>query len=435
MITVKRVDAHSPAAKGGVLIGDIIISVNGHEVNDVLDFSFYTSERIVQLKIHRGAELFDLMIKKGEYEDIGIHSDTFLMDNKKTCRNGCIFCFIDQNPDGMRETIYFKDDDSRLSFLHGSYVTLTNMTDADIDRIIAMHMSPVNISVHTTNPELRVMMMKNKNAGKVLSYLPRLAASGISVNCQIVLCKGVNDKNELLRTMSDLAALYPGVSSVSVVPCGLTKHRDGLYPLLPFEKEDALEVIETVDRFAEELKEKCGCRLFYVSDEFYLKAELPLPSEDYYDGYPQLENGVGMLTSLKDEFYYELEYLNEDHDTSVKRKVSLATGYAAYPLIKEMADKISELCPGVETEVFRIKNDFFGESVTVAGLVCGVDLLTQLRGKDLGDRLIIPSVMLRDEKDRFLDDMTLSSLEDALNVKIVCADASGADFISAILDN
>lgn len=434
MITVKKVLAGSPAEKCDIRAYDIIISVNGHEVNDILDLNFYSSERSLSILIHRGPELYTKKVRKGEYEDIGILSDTFLMDDKKTCKNKCIFCFIDQNPPGMRDTIYFKDDDSRLSFLHGCYVTLTNMTDRDIDRIIEMHMSPINVSVHTTDPELRVKMLKNKRSGEVLSYIKRLTDAGITVNCQIVLCKGINDGEALLKTMRDLAVLYPGIGSVSIVPSGLTRHRDGLFPLIPFEKEDALAVIEQVNAFANAHLESKGSRLFFCSDELYLKAELPLPSSEYYEEYPQIENGVGMLTSLKDEFYEELEYLAEDYNTDIVRCVSIATGSAAFSLISSLASELEKRCSSLKIHVYEIKNRFFGESVTVAGLICGCDLKEQLIGKPLGERLILPSVMLRDEGDRFLDDVTAKELSEHLSVPIALAEISGSGFIKSIME-
>ena len=433
MITVKTVAPKSPAARAGILPGDIIISVNGHDVNDVFDISFYSKEKKVDILFHRGPELFTKHIKKGEYEDLGVSSDTFLMDDKRTCKNKCIFCFIDQNPKGMRDTIYFKDDDSRLSFLHGCYVTLTNMTDSDIERIINMHMSPINISVHTTNPELRTKMLKNPRSGEVLSYIPKLCAAGIKVNCQIVLCKGIHDGDELVRTLNDLSLLYPGVESISVVPSGLTSHRCGLYPLLHIEKEDALKTLEIVSSFGDEFKQKNGVRLAYASDEFYLKAGIPLPDEDYYDGYPQLENGVGMITSMKAEFYDELNYVNEDYSPTLPREVSIATGAAAYGFISEISSSLEKALPGLKINVYEIKNKFFGESVTVAGLVCGCDLISQLSGVSLGDRLFISSSMLRDEGDKFLDDVTLKEAEATLGVKIIPTDSSGADFIRNIV--
>lgn len=433
MVTVQSVDKGSPAEIVGVLPGDILISVNGHDIRDVLDYRFYLTEKKLDLLIHRGPELFTLSIQKGEYEDIGLEFETYLMDKKQTCRNKCIFCFIDQNPKGMRDTIYFKDDDSRLSFLMGNYVTLTNMTDEDIDRIIQMRMSPINISVHTTNPELRCKMLNNRFAGDSLRHLSRLADSKITINAQIVLCRGVNDGEELDRTLTDLKAFYPYVGSVAIVPAGMTKHRDGLYPLSPFTKEEASAVINQIDRLGNLCLKEFGIRLFYPSDEFFLTAERELPDEEYYDGYPQLENGVGMIRSMEAEFDDELPYLEEDYDTQKSASFSIATGRAAYDFICRITRRLLEKCPNLRGKVHLIENDFFGRSITVAGLICGCDLIAQLRGKDLGDTLYLSSAMLRDEGNLFLDNVSVADAERALGVRIVPVDATGQDFIKKIL--
>ena len=314
MVKIVSVYPKSRAARAGILDGDNLIYINGREINDVLDYRFFLAEQSITLTLERAGEQFDVSIRKGQYDDIGLDFETPLMDKKHSCRNKCIFCFIDQLPRGMRKTLYFKDDDSRLSFLHGNYITLTNLHDKDIDRIIEMHISPVNVSVHTTNPELRVRMMHNKRAGEVLSYIGRLADAGISLCGQIVLCKGINDGEELDRSMRDLANYYPAMQSVSIVPAGLTRYREKLYPLEQFTKEDAARVIEQVDKFASELEKKHGCRMFYCADELYLKAELPIPREHYYDGYPQIENGVGLYSSLKYEFNISIlnSYLSDE---------------------------------------------------------------------------------------------------------------------------
>lgn len=434
MVTVKSVDRGSIAEKAGIAAGDIIISVNDNDIRDVLDYRYYITERSLSLLVHRGPELLTFSIKKGEYDDLGLNFETYLMDKKHTCRNKCIFCFIDQNPHGMRDTIYFKDDDSRLSFLLGNYITLTNLTDADIDRIIKMRLTPINVSVHTTNPALRCQMMNNRFAGEVLRYLDRLDESGITVNAQIVLCKGVNDGKELDRTLSDLSA-YRNIGSVAVVPSGLTKHREGLYPLEPFTKEDAEAVLDRVNAFGDKMLKDSGRRLVFPSDEFYLKAERTIPDEDYYEDYPQLENGVGMIASMRGEFEAELRYLAEDYDTEREIHCSIATGYAAYSFIKELVDILKQHCPNLHCTVYPIENRFFGENITVAGLVCGCDLIEQLKDKPLGDRLILPSVMLRDEQDRFLDDTTLKELSETLRISVTLSPSTGEDFIRAILDN
>ena len=432
MVTVTDVEKGSPAAKCGIMPGDILISVNGHDIRDVLDYRFRLAESRVTLKIHRGAELFDVTIKKDEYGDIGLGFETYLMDEKRSCRNKCVFCFIDQLPCGMRDSLYFKDDDSRLSFLMGNYITLTNLKEEDVERICEMKTSPINISVHTTNPELRVKMMRNKNAGEVLSYMRRFADAGISLNCQIVLCKGLNDGEELVRSMHDLCELTPNLIGVSIVPAGLTDHRDGLYPLEKLTADDLAKTVDTVDAFGEECLKKYGSRLFFCSDEMYLGCGRELPPEAYYEGYPQIENGVGMIRSMEGEFRDELEFLGE-YDLTKPRKISTATGYLAYDFIKEISDRLMSLVPTLEMNVYRIKNDFFGENITVAGLVTGKDLYEQLKDKELGERLLIPSVMLRAEGDMFLDSMTVSELSEKLGVEIIPVDTNGMCFVSEVL--
>ncbi len=433
MVTITDVERASLAEKHGIKAGDILISINGHEIRDVLDYQFRLSEKKVTLKIHRGAELFDVTIKKTEYGDIGLCFETYLMDKKQSCRNKCVFCFIDQLPCGMRDSLYFKDDDSRLSFLMGNYITLTNLTDADVERICEMKTSPINISVHTTNPELRVKMMKNKRAGEVLAYMRRFADAGITLNCQIVLCKGLNDGEELIRSMHDLVALHPHLSGVSIVPAGITDHRDGLYPLEPFTPEETSAVIDTVDAFAAECMVKYGSRLFFCSDEMYLSCGRELPGEEYYEGYPQIENGVGMIRSMQCEFEDELEFLF-DYDLDKPRKISIATGFAAYDFIKSLSDELMRRVKTLDITVYRIRNDFFGKNITVAGLITGKDLYAQLAGKPLGDKLILPSVMLRAERDMFLDSMPLLELSEKLGVEIAVSEATGMDFIASILD-
>ena len=433
MVTITGVEKASPAAKHGILPGDILISINGHDINDVLDYRFRLTEKKITLLIHRGPDLKEITIKKDEYSDIGLEFETYLMDKKHSCRNKCVFCFIDQLPKGMRDTLYFKDDDSRLSFLMGNYITLTNLSEEDVDRIIEMKTSPINVSVHTTNPELRVKMMKNKNAGKVLSYLRRFADAGISLNCQIVLCKGINDGKELERSMTDLAALYPSLVGVSIVPAGITNYREGLCHLEPFTAEEAGEVIDTIDKFGEKCLKKFGTRLFFSSDELYIEAGRELPGEDYYEGYPQIENGVGMIRSMDGEFTDELDFLDE-YDLEKPRKVSVATGAAAYDFIKSLADRLCEQVPTLECHVYKIINDFFGHNITVAGLLTGKDLANQLKGKDLGDRLLIPRVTLRSEGDVFLDDTTPEWLSEQLGgVEIVPVESTGNDFVSKVL--
>ena len=433
MVKISEVTKGSPAAKAGLLPGDYIISINDNEINDVLDYRFYLTEKKVKIKIHRESELFDVLIKKDEYADIGLDFETFLMDKKHSCRNKCIFCFIDQLPKGMRETLYFKDDDSRLSFLQGNYITLTNLSESEIKRICDMKLSPMNVSVHTTNPQLRCDMLKNKNAGNVMDTLRSFAESGIKIHAQIVLCRDVNDKAELDLTMRDLASLYPSLESCSIVPAGLTRYRDGLYPLKPFSKQECAEIIAQVTEFSNECLEKYGSRIFFAADEFYIKSETELPDNDSYEGYPQIENGVGLITSMKTEFESELEYIDE-YNIKKEKHCSIATGEAAFGFISSLVEKLSEICYNLDCKVYCIENEFFGENITVAGLITGGDLISQLKGKEIGDTLYIPSVMLRSGEDVFLDDISVSDVEGALGVKVKTIKNDGAEFIASILE-
>lgn len=434
MVKITAVLERSRAKKAGLRAGDMLISINGREINDVLDYRFYLAEKVVSIRVSRDGETLDFKIKKKEYDDIGLDFETPLMDKKHSCENKCVFCFIDQLPRGLRSSLYFKDDDSRLSFLHGNYVTLTNLGDRDIDRIIEMHISPVNVSVHTTNPELRVKMMKNKRAGDVLRYLDRLAEAGIGLCCQIVLCRGLNDGEELERTMRDLERLYPAMQSTSIVPAGLTKFRDGLYPLESFSAEECAEVIRQVNAFGDRCFEKYGTRLFYPADELYIKAGLDLPSDSFYEDYAQIENGVGMITELRTEVFEELEYLDEYTERfSAGRAVSVATGYASYEYIRELCREIERRVEGLSVTVYPIKNNFFGEQITVSGLLTGKDMEEQLRGRELGDCLLIPSATLRAEGDIFLDDMSPEELSRSLGVEIRAVESQGDDFIRAVL--
>lgn len=434
MVKIKSVSPRSRAAKCGIAADDILLSVNGNEICDVLDYRFYLTESCVELKCLRGGGEYSVTIRKDEYDDIGLEFETPLMDKKHTCKNGCIFCFIDQNPEGLRDTLYFKDDDSRLSFLHGNYITLTNMTDKDIERIVKMRFSPINISIHTTNPELRVKMMKNKRSGEVLRYLDDFKRAGLSMCAQIVLCRGINDGEELARTMRDLAAYAPEMCSVAVVPAGLTKFRDRLYPLTDFSAEEATRVIKMIEDFGNEHKKEYGTRLFYAADEFYLKAGLPIPAAEYYEDYSQLENGVGMLRSFSDEFGIAADDVAEAASRlKHPRHVSVATGVASYPTVASMARRIEELAPKIKIDVYEIKNNFFGESITVSGLLTGKDISEQLAGADLGDELLLPINALRYGEDVFLCGMTLDELSGKLNIKIRVCENDGFDFVDAVL--
>ncbi len=434
MVKIEYVEKKSRADRAGIQCGDLLKEINGREINDVLDYRFFLAEREVILTLIRNGEKLTVKIKKAQYDDIGLDFETPLMDKKHSCENKCIFCFIDQLPKGMRKTLYFKDDDSRLSFLHGNYITLTNLHDKDIDRIIEMHISPVNISVHTTNPNLRVKMMHNKRAGEVLSYIKRLSDAGISLCGQIVLCKGINNGEELDRSLRELSEFFPAMQSVSIVPAGLTKYREKLYPLEGFTKEEAAEVIDQVNAFGDTITEKYGIRMFYCADEFYLKAERALPDESYYDGYPQIENGVGMITSTLAEFYDELGYIDEYlEDAGLPRTVSIATGVAAHDTVASMARALEEKVSGLKINVYKIINDFFGESITVAGLLTGQDIASQLSGKELGEVLYFPENALRADGDLFLDDMSPEELSEKLKVIAKPAHNDGAVFIKDIL--
>ena len=434
MVTITDVLPRSRAQKQGIRAGDILLTVNGRAVTDVLDYRFHLTNTEVCLGLTRDGVPFEVTIRKQEYDDIGLDFETPLMDRKHTCENKCIFCFIDQLPRGMRETLYFKDDDSRLSFLHGNFITMTNLKDADIDRIIEMHISPINVSVHTTNPELRIKMMHNKRAGAVLDYLPRLASAGITLCGQIVLCRGINDGAELDRSMRDLYALGEALESVSIVPAGLTRYRDKLFPLEPYTAEEAAAVIRQVDAFAATCLAESGSRKFFCADELYLTAGLPLPDESYYEEYAQIENGVGMITSLSTEFETELAFLDEYlADNITPRTVSVATGVAAYPTILAMATRLEAMVEGLTIHVYAIVNHFFGESITVAGLLTGRDMAEQLQGKPLGDVLFVPENTLRAGEDMFLDDMTPDGLSAILGVPVRPGRNDGVAFIKEML--
>lgn len=432
MVRIIKVLQGSIAEECGICENDLLKSINGHEIKDVLDYRFYLADEKIDLSIiHENEELL-YIIEKDMYEDIGLEFETPLMDQKHRCENKCIFCFIDQLPKGLRKTLYFKDDDSRLSFLHGNYITLTNLSDSDIDRIIEMHISPVNVSVHTTNPVLRCEMMHNKRAGETLKYLDRLAEAGIELCAQIVLCRGVNDGAELERTLHDLARLYPSLSSVAVVPSGLTAYREKLYPLAPFDKDSSALVIDTVEGINQEYSEKLGKNLFFCSDEFYLTAERELPNDSYYEEYSQLENGVGMLRSFETEMNLFLKTLS-DEERAIQRKISIATGDSAYDFICDAVNTVKKQCNGLECNVYRIKNDFFGHTITVAGLITGVDLMGQLKDKELGDELLISRTMLRSEGDLFLCDSSLKDVEERLGVRVIPVAQDGASFVEALL--
>ena len=421
----------SPAAKANIQPGDVLISINKNPIIDVLDYRFYMTDVHLDLLLHNEAkELRNVSVRKGEYDDLGLEFETYLMDKQMGCRNKCIFCFVDQTPKGMRPSLYFKDDDTRMSFLFGNYTTLTNLKDGDIERIIKMHISPINISVHTTNPELRVEMMGNPSAGEKLRYIKMLTDGGIKVNSQLVLCPGINDGKELERSISELSALCPNLQSIAVVPVGLTKHREGLYPLRTFNAEEAKQVVEITERWGDKLAENNESRIVYASDEFYLLAGLPIPEPEFYGDFDQLDNGVGLLALLQQEFRSAMMQAGEFNE---EKHLTIATGELAYPMMQQFAAEIMERFPTVKIGVEKIVNDFFGHTVTVAGLVTGQDLIAQLKGKELGSELLIPSTMLRHEQDRFLDDVTREQVEQELSVSLTTTENDGFDLLEKIL--
>ena len=418
--------------------GDILLSINGNEIEDIFDYHYFVNDEYLVLLVKKqNGEEWELEIEKEFDEDLGIEFENGLMDDYKSCSNKCMFCFIDQMPPGMRETLYFKDDDSRLSFLQGNYITLTNMKDKDLDRIIRYHLAPINISVHTTNPKLRCKMLHNRFAGDALKKIDILFEAGIEMNGQIVLCKGENDGEELERTISDLVKYLPHMESLSVVPVGLTKFREGLYPLEPFNKEDARDVIAIIEKWQKYCMEHFGVHFVQASDEWYLTAELPLPEEERYDGYIQLENGVGMLRLQQVEFDEALEeYVKRKEEIMARskwREITLASGKLAAPFIQKLADKFMEAFPEYTVKVVAIRNDFFGEMITVSGLVSGQDLIAQTKDLMLGERIGVPCNMLRSGELVFLDDITVSQVESALQVPVVIVKSSGRDLLNSMI--
>ena len=428
---ISRVLPKSIAFEVGIEPGDELIKVNNNEIEDVFDYQYLIQDEHVEFLVRKknGEEVvFD--IDKDTYEDPGIEFENGLMDNYRSCANKCIFCFIDQMPKGMRETLYFKDDDSRLSFLQGNYVTLTNMSDKDIDRILKYHLSPINVSFQTTNPELRCKMLGNRFAGEALKKVDRLCSegSGIELNGQIVLCKGVNDGDELDRSIRDLTKYIPNLQSVSVVPVGLSKYREGLYPLEPFSSDDAGKVIDLIESWQDKVYEEHGYHFVHASDEWYYLAGREYPEEDRYDGYLQLENGVGMARLFIDDFERGLFYISDHYKRKlrhIKRNISLASGKLFCKDIRNMAERAMSVCPGLNIKVYEITNNFFGEHITVSGLLTGQDIIAQLKGKDLGDMLYLPENLLRSGEDYLLDDVRVPDIEKELNIKVGINPCSG----------
>lgn len=432
-VKINNVKPMSICALKGIGAGDELLKINGNDIMDVLDYDFYMAEQNITMTFKCQDGKYKVI--KTENTDCGLEFQTYLMDKQQHCKNKCIFCFIDQLPKGLRESLYFKDDDSRLSFLFGNYITLTNISEHEIERIIRMHISPVNISVHTMNPDLRVQMMKNKNAGKSLEIIKRFADAGITINTQLVLCPGINDGAELRRSIEELSALYPAVQSIAAVPVGLTKFRDGLEKIEPYNKKTAGETIDIIEEYSNKFRKELGVGLCYPADEFFIKAERELPDEDYYDGYPQLDNGVGLVRSFYNEFVDELEFCNEK---PVNKKVTLATGVDFYPYLFELCEKAKEKF-NIDIQVKKIINYFFGETITVSGLITGIDLYEQLKACDLGEYLLLSSSMISDytnhteNKNKFLDDMTVEDLEERLNTKIILTNGDGGQVLRDIL--
>lgn len=444
-IRITGIQPGSIAEELGIEPGDYLVSISGNEICDVFDYRFHVAEEYLTLEIEsRRGERWSAEIEKDEAEDLGLEFENPMMDEEKSCRNKCVFCFIDQLPPGMRKTLYFKDDDARLSFLFGNYITMTNLKEEEIDRIIRYRMSPVNVSVHTTNPQLRVKMLNNRSAGDVLRHIRRFTEAGITVNTQIVLCPGLNDGEELDRTLRDLSGLYPQMHSISVVPVGLTRYREGLYPLEPYTGETAAQVLDQVEAWQHELLRKHGSRLVYLADEFYLMADRPLPPYDAYEDFPQIENGVGMVASFVHETLEALSDLEEQErlagETAAGRadrpkQVSIATGTLFYPIMERLAGTVENKLRKVRLKVYPVENGFFGGKVSVTGLLTGRDLLETLKGRDLGDALLLSRNMFRSGTEVLLDDLTRSDLENTLGVPVMIVDNHGESFVACLAEN
>ncbi|MBD5460632.1 MAG: DUF512 domain-containing protein [Lachnospiraceae bacterium] len=446
---VMAVEDGSIAQEMEIEPGDVLLAIDGNKIEDIFDYQYLIQNAYIEMLIRKkNGEEWLLEVDKDPDEDMGITFENGLMDEYRRCSNNCIFCFIDQMPPGMRKTLYFKDDDSRLSFLQGNYVTLTNMSDYDIERIIKYRLSPINISFHTMNPQLRCRMLNNRFAGEALRKADRLFEAGIPMNGQIVLCKGINDGEELEYSIDRLSRYLPHLESVSVVPVGLSRYRQGLYPLEPFTPEDACQVIDRIEEWQKKLYPQWGLHFIHASDEWYIMAGREVPEEERYDGYLQLENGVGMTRLLWEEFRQAMDEVRESlrlcgsecaagtklqaPEPQASGSLSMATGRLAYPCIQRMTEEIRSLFPGLDIRLYEIRNDFFGEQITVSGLLTGQDIRDQLRGRQLGERLLLPENVLRSGERVFLDDMTVEELENALQVKIDIVKSSGRDFVNAV---
>ena len=432
-VRITSVEPGSPARRARIHKGDTLISINGNAITDVLDYRFYmTDEHLEILLCDQEKKLRTVVVEKDEYDDLGLEFETYLMDRQMGCKNACIFCFVDQTPPGMRKSLYFKDDDTRMSFLFGNYTTLTNLKEGDIQRIIKMHISPINISIQTMNPALRVQMMKNPFAGESLKFVRMLTEGGIKINTQIVLCPGYTDGEQLEYSLSELAKLGPNVQSIAVVPVGLTRYREKLTPLRGFFPQEAVEVVKTMERWGEYFCKEYGTRTAYASDEFYILAGKDFPPYEFYEDFAQLENGVGMMTLMQHDFAQALKEAQLEQSPAAHR-CTIATGQLAYPMMQDFAERVQQAFPQVQVQVKKIRNDFWGPTITVAGLITGQDLLAQLEGLDLGSELLIPANMLRHEQDRFLDDLTLEQVQETLGVPVLPVENDAFELLARML--
>ncbi len=432
-VRITSVEPGSPARRARIHKGDTLISINGNAITDVLDYRFYmTDEHLEILLCDQEKKLRTVVVEKDEYDDLGLEFETYLMDRQMGCKNACIFCFVDQTPPGMRKSLYFKDDDTRMSFLFGNYTTLTNLKEGDIQRIIKMHISPINISIQTMNPALRVQMMKNPFAGESLKFVRMLTEGGIKINTQIVLCPGYNDGEQLEYSLSELAKLGPNVQSIAVVPVGLTRYREKLTPLRGFFPQEAVEVVKTMERWGEYFCKEYGTRTAYASDEFYILAGKDFPPYEFYEDFAQLENGVGMMTLMQHDFAQALKEAQLEQSPAAHR-CTIATGQLAYPMMQDFAERVQQAFPQVQVQVKKIRNDFWGLTITVAGLITGQDLLAQLEGLNLGSELLIPANMLRHEQDRFLDDLTLEQVQETLGVPVLPVENDAFELLARML--
>lgn len=432
-VRITSVEPGSPARRARIHKGDTLISINGNAITDVLDYRFYmTDEHLEILLCDQEKKLRTVVVEKDEYDDLGLEFETYLMDRQMGCKNACIFCFVDQTPPGMRKSLYFKDDDTRMSFLFGNYTTLTNLKEGDIQRIIKMHISPINISIQTMNPALRVQMMKNPFAGESLKFVRMLTEGGIKINTQIVLCPGYNDGEQLEYSLSELAKLGPNVQSIAVVPVGLTRYREKLTPLRGFFPQEAVEVVKTMERWGEYFCKEYGTRTAYASDEFYILAGKDFPPYEFYEDFAQLENGVGMMTLMQHDFAQALKEAQLEQSPAAHR-CTIATGQLAYPMMQDFAERVQQAFPQVQVQVKKIRNDFWGPTITVAGLITGQDLLAQLEGLNLGSELLIPANMLRHEQDRFLDDLTLEQVQETLGVPVLPVENDAFELLARML--